>query len=105
MTWHDPCSLKHTLKVWSAPRRLIRAIPGIEYVEAAHAHLCCGGAGSFMIKQPELSDKILALKSTAFQATGAELVVTSSPSCLMQIGRSLPVITLAELLEAAYCPR
>jgi len=104
VTWHDPCSMRHTMKVWAAPRRLIRAIPGIEYVEATDTDVCCGGAGSFMITQPDLCDKLLDLKSTAFEATEAELVVTSSPSCLMQLGRRLPMVTLAELLEAAYCP-
>lgn len=103
VTWHDPCSLKHSLKIWAAPRRLIRSIPGITYVEATDADVCCGGAGSFMLTQPDLSDKILDLKHSAFAATGAEWVVTSSPSCLMQLGRALPVITLAELLEQAYC--
>jgi glycolate oxidase iron-sulfur subunit len=104
VTWHDPCSLKHGMNVWATPRQLIRAIPGLEYVEAADADVCCGGAGSFMLTQPELSDKILDIKAAAFKATGAELVVTSSPSCLIQLGRELPVISLAELLEMAYCP-
>jgi glycolate oxidase iron-sulfur subunit len=103
VTWHDPCSMKHHLKVWAAPRRLIRSIPGIDYREATDADVCCGGAGSFMVTQPDLSDKILDLKTTAFTATGADLVVTSSPSCLIQLGRTLQVITLAELLEEAYC--
>jgi glycolate oxidase iron-sulfur subunit len=105
VTWHDPCSLKHGMHIWAVPRRLIRAIPGVEYVEAADADMCCGGAGAFMLTQPELSDKVLAIKAAAFRATGAELVVTSSPSCLIQLGRELPVITLAELLEMAYCPQ
>lgn len=105
ITWHDPCSLRHTLKAGEAPRRLIRAIPGVEYVEAAEADLCCGGAGSFMLTQPELSDRLLQMKLEALQATGAQQVVTSSPSCLMQLSRALPVISLAELLEEAYCTR
>jgi glycolate oxidase iron-sulfur subunit len=105
VTWHDPCSLKHHLGIWAAPRQLIRSLPGIEYVEATDADVCCGGAGSFMITQPELSDRILDLKHAAFAATGAAQVITSSPSCLMQLGRSLPVSSLAELLEEACCPR
>lgn len=104
VTWHDPCSLKHTLHIWAAPRQLIRAIPGVEYMEATDADVCCGGAGSFMLTQPELSDKILDLKKTAFSATGADTVVTSSPSCLMQLGRALHMTSLAELLAEAYCP-
>ena len=103
VTWHDPCSLRYALKAEEAPRRLIQAIPGIEYVEAAEADLCCGGAGSFMLTQPELADRLLQMKLEALQATGAQQVVTSSPSCLIQLGRVLPVISLAELLEEAYC--
>lgn len=105
VTWHDPCSLRHILKAPDAPRRLIQAIPGIQYVEAAEADLCCGGAGTYILTQPDLSDRLLQMKREALQATGAELVVTSSPSCLMQLSRALPVISLAELLEQAYCVR
>lgn len=103
ITWHDPCGLRHHLGVHGAPRKLIRGIPGVEYLEAPDAAMCCGGAGTFMLTQPELSDSILAIKEAGFRAVEPELIVTSSPSCLIQLGRRLPVTSLAELLEQAYC--
>lgn len=108
VTWHDPCSLYHHLGVKEAPRQLLRALPGATYVEAAEAGLCCGGAGSFMITQPELSDQILEIKLDALIATRADWVVTSSPSCNIQLERGLRsrgvpmrVTTLAEALAEA----
>lgn len=109
VTWHDPCALKNYMKVTAAPRRLIQAIPGVEFVEAKDAGVCCGGAGAVMITQPGLSDEILKLKMDGFDATGADYIVTTSPSCIMQLqrgskerGGQAKVIYLSELLEMAY---
>lgn len=103
VTWHDPCSMRHYMKITQPPRRLIRAIPGVNYMEAKDAGMCCGGAGAIMMTQPEISDDILRIKTAGFEATGAEYVVTSSPSCMMQLGRGgARVIYLSELLAMAY---
>lgn len=103
VTWHDPCSMRHYLKITEPPRRLLKAIPGVTFVEAADAGMCCGGAGAVMITQPELSDEVLSVKTRAFQATGADYVVTSSPSCVMQLERGgSKVLYLSELLAMAY---
>jgi glycolate oxidase iron-sulfur subunit len=103
VTWHDPCSLRHYMKITQPPRRLIRAIPGVSYIEAKDAGMCCGGAGAVMITQPELSDEILKVKTVGFNATGADYVVTASPSCVMQLKRGgSNVLYLSELLAMAY---
>ncbi len=103
VTWHDPCSMRNYLKVTQPPRRLIRAIPGVTYVEAKDAGVCCGGAGAVMVTQPELSDAILDIKTEGFRATGADYVITSSPSCVMQLERGgSRVLYLSELLAMAY---
>lgn len=109
VTWHDPCSLRHYLQVAAAPRRLLQAVPGVEFVEAADAGLCCGGAGAFMLTQPDLSDRILDLKLDGLQATGAGYIVTAAPACFMQLqrgararGLGARVLSLSEFLELAY---
>jgi glycolate oxidase iron-sulfur subunit len=109
VTYHDPCHLAHGLKVRSAPRELLKRIPGIKYVELAEADWCCGGAGSYALLQPELSDKLLAHKLANVQATGASILVTQNPPCLMQVQRGLdqagkPVrlVHLAQLLDELY---
>jgi glycolate oxidase iron-sulfur subunit len=103
VTWHDPCAMRNYLKITQEPRRLIRAVPGVTYVEAKDAGVCCGGAGAIMVTQPELSDDILKVKTEGFRATGADYVVTSSPSCVMQLQRGgSRVLYLSELLAMAY---
>lgn len=109
VTYHDPCHLAHGQKVRSAPRDLLRALPGVRYVELTESDWCCGGAGSYTLLQPDLSDRMLAHKVRHIQETGADIVVTANPPCLMQVGMGLaraghPVelVHLAELLDRAY---
>jgi glycolate oxidase iron-sulfur subunit len=109
VTYHDPCHLAHGLGVREAPRRLLKALPGVQFVELEEADWCCGGAGSYALLQPELSDNLLAHKIQHVLATGATILVTQNPPCLMQIGRGLeqsghPVqlLHLATLLDSLY---
>jgi glycolate oxidase iron-sulfur subunit len=109
VTYHDPCHLAHGQRVREAPRRLIKAVPGVRYVELQEADWCCGGAGSYTLLNPEMSDKLLAHKVRHIQETGAAIVVTANPPCLMQVGMGLrqagtPVrlMHLAEFLDEAY---
>lgn len=106
VTWHDPCHLRHHLKQADAPRRLLRQIPGLAFVEAQLGDMCCGGAGSYMVSQPELSDQVGAVKLDALLKTDAEYIVTGSPACVIQLNRLLreagasqQVLYLSELLN------
>lgn len=105
--WHDPCHLRHHEGVVDAPRRLLRAVPGLTLVESTMAPGCCGGAGAIMLTQPDLSDSILEARENGFREAGAELIVTSSPSCVTQYRRAeaaggLPVVYISQLLARAY---
>ncbi len=105
--WHDPCHLRHHEGVVDAPRRLLQAVPGLTLVESTLAPGCCGGAGAIMLTQPELSDSILEAREDGFREAGAEVIVTSSPSCVTQYRRAeaaggLPVLYISELLDRAY---
>lgn len=104
VTWHDPCSLRHGLKQVAPPRRLLQGIPGVTFVEAEQLDMCCGGAGTFAVTQAELSDQLLDVKVQAYGATGAEYVITSSASCIMQLRRGMAdrrVLYLSEFLDLA----
>lgn len=57
VTYHDPCHLSKGQSVKEEPRRLLKHIPGIEFVEAAGADECCGGGGSFQVDYPAISKK------------------------------------------------
>jgi glycolate oxidase iron-sulfur subunit len=109
VTYHDPCHLVRGMGVADAPRRLIRAVPGIEFVEMRDAGRCCGCAGSFSASHYELSRAINDDKIRNAGATGADLLVTGCSACRMHIldglGRNavpMEVLHTAELLALAY---
>ena len=86
VTYHDPCHLKKSLGIAAQPRALIRANPRYRLVEMAGADACCGSGGSFTLQHYDLSRAIGARKREAIETTGASVVATSCPACMMQIG-------------------
>lgn len=105
VTYHDACHLLRELGIAEGPRRLIRAVRDVEYVELEAPETCCGFGGTFSVKYAEISNAILAEKLSRIANSGAQYVVANDSSCLMQIAGGLsragsPVKTmhLAELL-------
>ncbi len=110
-TYADSCHLRHAQKVASAPRDLLRRIPGLELVELARPDFCCGSAGVYNLLRPEDADRVLDVKMEDLRATGAELIVTTNPGCQLQLaagvrraGLDARVVHLVELLDRAYGP-
>jgi glycolate oxidase iron-sulfur subunit len=103
VTWHDPCHIAHCQGIRKEPRELLRLIPGLEYSELEAADACCGSAGTYNIEQPEMSDRILQRKLDTIRATGAEVVVTGNPGCLLQLKKGLadqmPKVRIMHLTE------
>ena len=106
VTYHDPCHLSRYHKITQQPRDLIRSIPGVEYRELPEADWCCGGAGSYSLTHHDLSMQILQRKMENIRSTGAEIVVTPCPACVMQLqygakrfGVPVRVMHLSELLR------
>lgn len=89
VTYHDPCHGVRGLKVSNEPRELLKSIPGIEFIEMKQASWCCGGAGSYCFLQEGNSEKILGMKMDNFKETGANILATSCPACMMQLGHGL----------------
>ncbi|MBC7187542.1 MAG: (Fe-S)-binding protein [Calditrichaeota bacterium] len=85
VTFHDPCHLSHYLRERNAPRQVLSSLPGVEFVELPEADWCCGGAGSYNITHPETSEQILDRKMANVRKTGAQVLATACPSCLMQL--------------------
>jgi Fe-S oxidoreductase len=84
ITYHDSCHLKRTLKASEEPRDLLKRA-GHEIAEMYECDTCCGMAGSYSIKLPEISAPILARKLKHIKETGASKVVMDCPGCVMQI--------------------
>jgi len=87
VTYHDPCHLAHGQRVRTAPRALLGRIPQLRLVPLVDSELCCGSAGVYNVLEPEMADRLLALKIARIAETGARIVATGNPGCLMQIAR------------------
>jgi len=89
VTYHDSCHLKRKMGVYQEQRDLLTNTSGIELVEMKESDRCCGFAGSYSIKFPEISVPILERKLKNISDTDAEVVVVDCPGCLMQIAGGL----------------
>jgi glycolate oxidase iron-sulfur subunit len=108
VTYQDSCHLAHGQKIREAPRRLIRAIPGIELTEMRLSDNCCGSAGVYNVTQTQTSLELLAEKMQCAKETAAEAIVTANPGCLLQMragseihNTEQQVLHVMELLDRA----
>ncbi|MGQ0716652.1 MAG: (Fe-S)-binding protein [Pseudonocardiales bacterium] len=88
IAYHDACHLGHAQGIRSQPRELLRGIPGLQLTEIAEADLCCGSAGVYNLLHPEPATELGDRKARNVLATGASVLVTANPGCLMQIAAS-----------------
>lgn len=89
VTYHDPCHLVRGQGIGREPREILRAIPGITYVEMPKADWCCGGAGTYCFTHSRISHAILQDKLDNFKLTRASTLATSCPGCMLQLGSGL----------------
>ncbi len=88
VTYHDPCYLGRHNRIFEEPREIIRAIPGIRLVEMAHHRadsLCCGGGGGRMWQDLQGEVKMSQVRIREAEATGAEVLITACPLCLIML--------------------
>jgi glycolate oxidase iron-sulfur subunit len=109
VAYDEPCHLLHAQKISEPPKRLLRGIPGLTLVPLEEADACCGSAGVYSLLQPALAGQVGARKIAAIQRSGAAIVATGNPGCLMQIrtgvraaGLPVKVVHPVELLADAY---
>ena len=108
VTYQDSCHLLHGQKVREAPRQLLRAIEGLEFIELPYSDICCGSAGVYNITQTQASLELLEQKMENAKQTRAEIIATANPGCLLQLraGAKLhntgqEVLHVVELLDRA----
>ncbi|HEX4140897.1 MAG TPA: (Fe-S)-binding protein, partial [Candidatus Methylacidiphilales bacterium] len=109
VTYHDACHLCHGQKITAQPRELLARIPGLDLKPLAESMWCCGSAGIYNLIQPEMADKLLQRKVDHIAATGAQVVATGNPGCLLQIqnglrqrGLDVAAVHPVSLLAQAY---
>jgi len=89
VTYHESCHLKRGLGVSEPPRKLLRGIPGVEFVEMKESDRCCGFGGVFSIKYPGISCRMVDRKVERILETGASYVASGDLGCLMNIGGAI----------------
>jgi heterodisulfide reductase subunit D len=111
VTYHDPCDLGRNGGVYDAPRRVLKAIPGLTLVELENNRaqsVCCGGGGNVEMADADLSGSVAQKKIAEIQRTGAKTVVTSCQQCVRTIKArvrrqkvDLDVVDITELVLKA----
>ena len=109
VAYHDACHLANAQGVRTQPRDLLRGIPGVELLEIADAHLCCGSAGTYNLDQPETAASLGEKKARAVMATGATVLATGNIGCMTQLqlhlrrlGSTIRVRHTVQVLRDAY---
>jgi len=108
VTYHDACHLAHPQRITKQPRTLIKAVAGEDFVELPESDVCCGSAGSYNLTEPEMAGRLQQRKVENILKTGAQIVVTTNPGCILQLraglkkaGARVEVLHLADFLFRA----
>ena len=106
VAYHDACHLQHAQGVRAQPRQLLKAIPGVEVHEIGESEICCGSAGIYNMLEPEAATQLRDRKVQNILKTGADVIVSGNPGCLLQIatgleaaGRPLRIMHLVEVID------
>jgi L-lactate dehydrogenase complex protein LldE len=105
VTFHDSCSALREYGIKDEPRTLLQHVDGLELIEMEECDTCCGFGGTFAVKNKEISSSMTEQKVLNALKTGAEYIVSTEASCLMNINgfinkKKLPIkgIHLADIL-------
>ena len=96
VTYHDPCHLNRGQGINQEPREILKAIPGVEFIEMKEPGRCCGMAGSFSLVHPDLSGQISDKKIADIAQTHTDTVVTGCPACRLQLASGVENAGLQE---------
>ena len=89
VTYHDSCSGLRELGVKAQPRQLLGSVQGLTLKELPGAETCCGFGGTFCIKYPEISTRMVDDKSSDIVRTGADTLLAGDLGCLMNMAGRL----------------
>jgi glycolate oxidase iron-sulfur subunit len=111
VTLQEPCHLAHAQRITQQPRTLLRALPGVELREMNESALCCGSAGVYNLTHRKKATALLNRKLDNAAATGAQVIATANPGCLLQLrvgvrerGLSLQVRHIVDIIDAIEGP-
>ncbi|WP_119302375.1 (Fe-S)-binding protein [Dongia deserti] len=89
VTYHDSCSSLRELQVKKQPRELLAKVGGLKFKELPDSEPCCGFGGTFCVKFPDISNRMVEDKVANIEATGADVVLAADMGCLLNIAGKL----------------
>ncbi len=89
VTYHDSCSGLRELGVRAQPRGLLASLPGVRLTELSDGESCCGFGGTFCVKYPEISNKMVSVKTDHIEASGADTLLAGDLGCLLNMAGKL----------------
>lgn len=89
VTYHDSCAGLRELGIKRQPRELLSALPGVQLCEMEEAETCCGFGGTFCVKYPEISNRMVSNKIDNIASSGAELLLAGDLGCLLNMAGKL----------------
>lgn len=89
VTYHDACSGLRELGIKQQPRQLLGSVEGLEVSEMRGAEVCCGFGGTFCVKYPDISTKMVSDKVRDIEASGADLLLAGDLGCLLNMAGRL----------------
>ncbi|WP_424810640.1 (Fe-S)-binding protein [Roseococcus sp. YIM B11640] len=89
VTYHDSCAGLRELGVKRQPRRLLDTVEGLQVTEMAEPEICCGFGGTFCVKYPEISTRMVADKTQDIEQTGADTLLAGDMGCLLNMAGRL----------------
>ena len=106
VAYHDSCHLAHAQGITEEPRALLRKIPGLKLIKIPESDVCCGSAGIYNIKRPEMAKRLLKRKMDNINSTNPEAVACGNTGCIIQLMKgvdsNLKVFHTVELIDMAY---
>jgi glycolate oxidase iron-sulfur subunit len=109
VTYQDSCHLAHGQKIRTAPRKLLKAVPGLMLREMPNSDICCGSAGIYNVLHTDMSMALLEKKMASVKTTPATIIAASNPGCMLQLragvekfGTGQRVMHVVEILDEAY---
>lgn len=111
VTYHDSCSGLRELGIKKQPRKLLATVQGLNLNELPDSDVCCGFGGTFCVKYPDISNKMVTDKVACIKASGAKTLLAGDLGCLMnmagklqRLGEKVKVLHVAEVLANIKSP-
>jgi len=100
VTYHDSCFLGRYNEIYEAPREILRAIPGVNFVEMSRNHrtsFCCGAGGARMFIEEHLGTRINQFRTKDAQSTGATKICTACPFCMTMLSDGITELDIQNM--------